>query len=179
MNARQFVDSLVVYLNGLRADGQTLVPMDGVISNLAILQKIIENAHFPISAEKIAELQGSFDLEYYRAQIQAEADSFKSVISTATEAIKALFLINGGGCVALLTLMGQLAPKLAQPAGPALFAAPLLAFAIGVGMAAVTACLLNLGQKAYHAKHSTAASAVGVPSSRAERRCAGSALVAI
>jgi hypothetical protein len=154
MNTKEFVDSLIGYLCNLKAGGQSLVPMEGLINNLAVLQKIIGGEYSPVPPEKLAELQASFDLESYRAEVQAEANLFHSVISTATEAIKSLFLINGGGCVALLALMGQLGTRgvAGSSISPQMFAAPLLAFGIGLAMAATASCFLNLGQAAYHRK---------------------------
>jgi hypothetical protein len=48
------------------------------------------------------------DLAGYAAQIAANLELFKSVISTANIAIKSLITINGGAAVALLAFVGHL-----------------------------------------------------------------------
>jgi hypothetical protein len=58
----------------------------------------------------------------------------KAAIDSATETLKAIVLINGGSCVAILTFIGTLATKDTVPIG---LATPLIWFAIGLGMAVI------------------------------------------
>ena len=87
----------------------------------------------------------------------------KSVITTATVAIRSLILINGGAAVALLTFIGHLATTenhgaasienhgQAIDAGAAIhaFACPLACFVAGVLAAALFAAFVAAGQKLY------------------------------
>ncbi|MEO5753128.1 MAG: hypothetical protein ABIR38_00285 [Chthoniobacterales bacterium] len=44
MSPKEFVSGLLTYLRKLKADGQEIVPMDGVINNLSVLQKSLERS---------------------------------------------------------------------------------------------------------------------------------------
>lgn len=151
MTANEFVRGLLTYLNRLKAGGQNVVPMDGVINNLVVLQTSLEHADPAITPAKLVEMQATFDLEHYRAQIEGSHRLFESVISTAAAAIRALFLVNGGGCVALLALVGSLAASSNGGNDAAtMLAAPLLAFAAGVGLAAFATCTFSFAQGLFH-----------------------------
>ena len=151
MNAKESIDSLISHLQGLKAKGQQVIPMDGMLNVLSDHQKAF-SAGSAISFEKFMEIQSAYNVAHDQAVADASARLFESVISTGKEAVKALLVINGGGCVALLALMGQLAPRVAGPDLSATFGVPLLGFAIGVAASALLACLAYLGQSAYHVK---------------------------
>ena len=58
----------------------------------------------------------------------------KAAVDSGTETIKAIVLINGGSCVAILTFIGTLATKDKVPIG---LATPLIWFAAGLVMAVI------------------------------------------
>jgi hypothetical protein len=58
----------------------------------------------------------------------------KAAIDSGTETIKAIVLINGGSCVAILTFIGTIATKDKVPIG---LATPLIWFALGLVMAVI------------------------------------------
>lgn len=95
--------------------------------------------HFRTNTARLGRDDGAenslFDLEHYKGQIEASHRMFQSVISTSDAAVKSLFLINGGGCVALLTIIGQLASHPGNSEAPAVMAVPLLTFGVGHGLA--------------------------------------------
>ena len=62
----------------------------------------------------------------------------KAAIDSGTETLKAIVLINGGACVAILTFIGTLATKDKVPIG---LATPLTWFAIGLVMAVIASAL--------------------------------------
>ncbi len=153
MTAKEFVRASIGRLKELKAQGKNVIGIDGVLTIFSDLEQAVSDVTLPLRAEKFVEIQASFDLEYYRASIEGRHRLFDSVVSTGSAAIKSLFLINGGGCVALLALIGQLAQRLPLAGNTNVFAVPLLSFAIGVGAASFAACVLALAQKAFHEKH--------------------------
>ena len=62
----------------------------------------------------------------------------KAAIDSATETLKAIVLINGGSCVAILTFIGTLATKDKVPIG---LATPLIWFAVGLVMTVIASAL--------------------------------------
>jgi len=62
----------------------------------------------------------------------------KAAIDNATETLKAIVLINGGSCVAILTFIGTLATK---DKVPIVLATPLIWFAVGLVMAVIASGL--------------------------------------
>jgi hypothetical protein len=56
----------------------------------------------------------------------------KAAVDSGGQALKAIFLVNGGSCVAILAFIGTLATKYRPISG---FALPLIVFALGAGFA--------------------------------------------
>ena len=145
---------MIARLHELKQSGTPAVNIDGLIKTLTPLeQSLAQGVNAPeISSSELIKIQASFDLEHYRGVWESAHRLFESVITTANAAIKALFLINGGGCVALLALAGQLASAGRDRTAAVVFALPLVMFGSGVGLAAVTACTLAMTQKCYAQK---------------------------
>jgi len=72
-----------------------------------------------------AEKAHGIETEFGRAANQA-------ALNSGTETLKALLLINGGSCVAMLAFIGTLATKDRVPSE---MAPPLISFAVGAGLA--------------------------------------------
>jgi hypothetical protein len=68
------------------------------------------------------------------------------LVQLGLNALKTLMLINGGACVALLTLFGQLATSEKSKIPPADLSVPLLWFAMGLASSALVACLAVLAE---------------------------------
>lgn len=153
MNAKELLRTLIDRLKELKSRGGTVAVIDPLLVILADIEQAVSGGTPSIRAEELLKIQASFDLENYRATVEGRHRLFESMVSTGSAAIKSLFLINGGGCIALLALIGQLAQKLAIAGNISILAWPLLSFAAGVGAASFAACLLALAQKAFHERH--------------------------
>ena len=68
------------------------------------------------------------------------------IVQLGLNALKSLILVNGGACVALLTLLGHLATSEKSKIPPADLSGPLLSFAIALFFSVLVACLAYLGE---------------------------------
>jgi hypothetical protein len=92
--------------------------------------------------------------ERWAAQIDRRAEYMETAaIDCANQALKALFLLNGGGCLALLTFLGATfaAPDLTPDKAGVLAAIihSLTKFGLGAGLAVAASCLAYLTNSAY------------------------------
>jgi hypothetical protein len=88
------------------------------------------------------------------AQIDRRAEYMETAaIDCANQALKALFLLNGGGCLALLTFLGATfaAPDLTPDKASVLAAIihSLTKFGLGAGLAVTASCLAYLTNSAF------------------------------
>jgi hypothetical protein len=97
----------------------------------------------PVSAENVGSAGMVDELTKLRVEAAARAHyaenefgrvANKAAVDSGTETIKAIVLINGGSCVAILTFIGTLATKDKVPIG---LATPLIWFAAGLVMAVI------------------------------------------
>lgn len=86
--------------------------------------------------------------EQYRAQNESNLEMFRSVIASGQNALRALFLINGGAVIAILAFLGNCygKPKVFSCAG---LPDALFCFTIGVGAIGVATALTYFTQRMY------------------------------
>lgn len=160
MTEREAIDQLIANLKERRANGQQMVPIEGMTNFLLEHQKSFSSGP-RLTLPEYMELHSAYTLAQYNAEVDCANRLFESVIAASKEAIRSLFLINGGGCVALLALMGQVAAKIGGGTAIApTFGVALLGFAGGLFSATLLACLAYLGQAARHAKKNRLGNAI-------------------
>jgi hypothetical protein len=134
METKEAIDKFKKDLAAIKAEGHDIVRIEALENYLAELEK---------GATESAEhrrLEYQRDLAFYEAQNKANLEMFRSVISSAKEALNAVVLINGGAVVVFLGFLGamlsrggseQLGLKLTLPL--ALFGFGVLFGALGFG----------------------------------------------
>jgi hypothetical protein len=153
---REAIDDLISHLKERREKGELAVSIEGLIRLLSGQQRAFSDQP-RLSLADYVQHHMAFKLAEYHIEAEAMNRLFDSVVTAGKEAIQSLLVINGGGCVALLALMGQLAPKLNGGDLVHAFGVPLLGFACGLVAASLLACLSYLTQSAYNAKRPKAA----------------------
>jgi hypothetical protein len=156
MNAQTVVGFLRGKINQAKAAGITAeaaITLESLERLVGQLETDIKaNPALDLTSSVVAQLQlqSATDLAVYRAEVDGRLEVFKSVITSATLAIKSLTLVNGGSAVALLAFIGHPATKGDGTGGVVgRLATPLIYFVAGAGGAALTAAWVCLGQKSY------------------------------
>jgi hypothetical protein len=100
MNAKDTVAFLRERMTGID-------PRTGSVSAEWLHQQLVEVERRTPEISEIQKQNHSFQLEQYKAHLVSQNESFKASLDFAKVALSTTFLLNGGGAVALLTVIGQ------------------------------------------------------------------------
>lgn len=112
---------------------------------LNYLDQVRDDDDVTSTNHELMKAQFSLNIEHSRQTHESGVEAFKAAVTSGQSAIRSLFILNGGACIAMLAFIGHLATDNSRDlVGP--FAWTLLAFAAGVFAAAVTSGLTYLTQ---------------------------------
>lgn len=149
MDAKIFARDMHDIVVKLLADGATHLRTESVISYLDQSIKYLE---------ELPSEPSSADLELYKAKLQTwveehrsahahKVEMFRSVIESGQNALRTAFLLNGGGAIAMLTFVGNLAIN--DPLRVPSLAPSLTLFVVGVLLVTMAAGATYMSQWLY------------------------------
>lgn len=143
MEAKDVIARIRTEVGALLEKGQEFVHIP------ALLQYLSDVERDAPGLSKIAELEHQSRLAEHRAVHEAQLEMFKSVLESGQTAVNTAILVSGGGTVALLAFIGNLATKTPQASIPHALIVALILFAIGVLLGAMAAGGRYLSQMCY------------------------------
>jgi hypothetical protein len=101
METHEVLQQIKTALANVQADGKDFV-------HIPTLKQFLNNLEKDATlSSEMRMLQHESNLEWYKAQSQADVEMFKSVIQAGQTALRTSFLVNGGAAVALLAFIGN------------------------------------------------------------------------
>lgn len=146
MSVKAFAAQMRQEIESLKSQGTASIYCDNLISYLSEIERSPEPEISPLGIENYkADLQNWVESNKHLHEFNLEM--FRSVISSGQNALKSMFLLNGGASVALLAFIGHLAQFRAAMVN--VFSTCLLPFVIGVLVIAMASGFTYLSQWLY------------------------------
>ncbi len=147
MAASNGIKEVIEEIEKLQAAGQQDVSVNALIT---YLKKVDQTT---ISEGDLLRLQHESNLAHYTAKNNHNLEMLRSVFETSRGALKTSILVNGGACVALISLMSK--EKALTEITKLWFTYGLSSFGLGVLMGAIATGTAYVTQYNYWKKHNT------------------------